>query len=52
MSKIHSILSDPQLVETGIAEHRRYEAGEAIITEGSDGRCVYLIRTGSVCRTH
>ena len=27
MSNIHSILSDPQLIEAGIAENRLYESG-------------------------
>ena len=48
MPSFHSILSDPQLVKTGIAQPRVYESGESIITEGADDRCVYLIQRGSV----
>ena len=48
MSEIHSILSDPKLVDSGIARRRVYEQGETIITEGSLDRCVYLVLSGSV----
>ena len=48
MSSIQSILSNPQLVEAGIAQIRVYEGGESIIIEGSRDRCVYLIQHGSV----
>jgi CRP/FNR family cyclic AMP-dependent transcriptional regulator len=48
MSNIHSILSDPSLIETGIAERCRYEAGDVIIVEGSSDRSIYLIEEGAV----
>jgi CRP-like cAMP-binding protein len=48
MSRIHSILSDPQFIDTGIAQRRVYDDGESIIIEGSNDRCVYLIQRGSV----
>jgi len=48
MSNIHTILSDPQLIESGIAQRRVYDTGEPIITEGSTDRNVYLILRGSV----
>jgi hypothetical protein len=43
MSNIHSILSDPRLIEAGIAEERLYESGDSIIVEGCNDRRVYLI---------
>jgi len=48
MSSIQSILSDPQLVEAGIAERRSFEGGESIIVEGQEDRRIYLIKGGSV----
>jgi CRP-like cAMP-binding protein len=48
MSNIQSILSDPSLIETGIAERCRYEAGDVIIVEGSSDRSIYLIEEGAV----
>jgi CRP-like cAMP-binding protein len=48
MSSIQCILSDPQLVEAGIAERRSYESGESIIVEGQEDRRFYLIESGSV----
>lgn len=48
MSNIHALLQDPRLVEAGIAERCRYEAGQAIIEEGSEERGVFLIETGCV----
>jgi len=48
MSNIHSILSDPKLVEAGIAESRRFAPGESIIVEGCADRRVYLIESGAV----
>ena len=48
MSEIHEVLHNPGLAERGIAEHCRYDAGEAIIVEGEEGRSVYLIESGSV----
>ena len=47
MSEIHDVLRNPGLVELGIAEHCRYDAGEAIIVEGAEDRSVYLIESGS-----
>lgn len=48
MSSVQGILSDPQLVEAGIAERRRFEGGESIIVEGQEDRRIYLIEGGSV----
>jgi CRP-like cAMP-binding protein len=48
MPNTHSLLHDPRLLDTGIAQLRRYGGGEPIILEGSDERAVFLIRTGCV----
>ena len=48
MSNIQSILSDPLLIEVGIAERCQYEEGDAIIVEGSSDRSIYLIESGAV----
>ncbi len=48
MADIHRILSDPRLVEAGIADQRCYQSGESIIMEGCADRRVYLIESGSV----
>jgi CRP-like cAMP-binding protein len=39
-------LTNPELQALGIAGRRRYETAEAIITEGAEDRCVYLLETG------
>ncbi len=46
MSTANAVLTNPELVSLGIAQQRRYEAGEVIIVEGADDRCVYLIEGG------
>jgi len=48
MSNIHNILSDPKLIEAGIAEKHLYESGDSIIVEGCNDRRVYLIESGTV----
>lgn len=48
MSSIQKILSDPKLIEDGIAQRRCFDSGESIIVEGQDDRCIYLIKRGSV----
>ncbi|ESQ16501.1 MAG: cyclic nucleotide-binding domain-containing protein [Thiohalocapsa sp. PB-PSB1] len=46
MSTANDILTNPELVELGIAAQRHYEAGEPIIVKGADDRHVYLILSG------
>jgi CRP-like cAMP-binding protein len=48
MTQIHDILRDPRFIEAGIAEHRRFESGAAIIEEGSEERGMYVIERGCV----
>lgn len=45
---LHSILRDLQLAEKGIAERRLYACNQAIITEGTVERRLYLIERGCV----
>ncbi len=48
MPEIHHILRDPRFVDAGIADYRRYDGSETIISEGSEARGVYLIEAGCV----
>ena len=48
MSDILSILTDPGLVKSGVAEKRLYDSGDSIIVEGCNDRRIYLIERGSV----
>lgn len=43
-----SLMQDPRLIDSGIAEVRTYDSGEPIIQKGSDERAVFLIRSGYV----
>lgn len=47
MAEIQQILRDPGFIELGIAERKTYDSGQAIVTEGSDERSLYLIENGS-----
>jgi CRP-like cAMP-binding protein len=42
----NAVLSNPELLDRGIAERRHFDSGEAIIVEGAEDRCVYLLETG------
>lgn len=48
MSGLLDVLRDDRLVDTGIAYLRDFLPGETIITEGEEGRSVYLIEHGQV----
>jgi CRP-like cAMP-binding protein len=48
MSNTHSLLHDPRLLDSGIAQLRYYDSGEPIIQEGSPERAVFLILSGCV----
>jgi CRP-like cAMP-binding protein len=48
MSAINEILQSPRLVDSGIAQRRRFDAGESIIKKGEEGRGIYLIESGNV----
>jgi len=48
MSDLHAVLRDPILVDTGVARLQHFDQGDTIITEGSEGRVIYLVETGSV----
>ena len=45
---MQSVLRDPRLLEDGVAERRRYASNDTIISEGSEGRVLYLIEKGRV----
>ena len=46
MTSVNAILTNPELQALGIAQRRVYETGDAIITEGAEDRCVYLLEQG------
>lgn len=46
MISAHSVLTNPELQDLGIAERRCVDTGEAIIREGAEDRCVYLLENG------
>lgn len=46
MHNAHDVLSNPELIQRGIAERRLVAAGEAIIVEGADDRSVYVLEQG------
>ncbi|MCB1785760.1 MAG: cyclic nucleotide-binding domain-containing protein [Chromatiaceae bacterium] len=48
MPTIVDVLRDPHLLESGVAQRLPFEAGQTIIVEGAEDRCVYLIERGSV----
>ena len=48
MSNNHSLLHDPRLLDSGIAQLRHYDSGEPIIQKGSAERAVFLILSGCV----
>ncbi|MCB1774244.1 MAG: cyclic nucleotide-binding domain-containing protein [Gammaproteobacteria bacterium] len=48
MSRLLDVLRDDRLVEAGVARLRDFEPSETIISEGDEGRSVYLIESGQV----
>jgi CRP-like cAMP-binding protein len=48
MNTILYALRDPGLVEAGVVELCRFDAGANIVTEGESGRALYLIESGQV----
>jgi CRP-like cAMP-binding protein len=46
METAHEVLTDPELQSLGVAVRRHYDSGDAIITEGEEDRCVYLLEAG------